>query len=170
MNNTSNNKGLSKKIFISVLLLLIVGFINSLWKNLEYHPWYDALAKPVITPSPSWIVGVIWTFMFITLGFAVGHVWNVKSTTSDEELSKQAKFAIGVFIAQVIVNMTVPLFFFWMNNLYYVLFGAIVNLLLVIFLMFQFYHVQKRAAYILIPFLIWLIYAVVLDISFVAIN
>lgn len=165
-----NTRSLSKKILICCVSLLIVGYVNSLWKNIEYHSWYDALQKPIISPSPSWIVGVIWTFMFIILGIAVGYIWHEKQTSEDEQTKKNADLALVLFIAQIIVNMTVPVFFFWMHNLYYVLFGAIVNLLLVIYLMFQFYHVKPLASLIMSPFLLWLIYAVLLDISFVMIN
>lgn len=164
------SKGLAQKILVSCLFLLIVGYINSLWKNFDYHPWYDALIKPIIAPSPAWLVGVIWTVMFITLGVAVGHIWQAKSSTSNEQIQQKAKVALSIFVIQLIVNMTVPSFFFWMNNLNWVLVGATINLLLMILLMYRFYQIKKTAGYLLIPFVIWLIYAVVLDISFVMIN
>lgn len=168
--DTQKTSRLFTKIIISCLVLLIVGYINSLWKNIEYHSWFDALNKPIISPSPRWIVGVIWTFMFITLGIAIGHIWHTKATASDEKIQRKAKIAIQIFILQILVNMTVPSFFFWMHNLYLVLLGAILNLTLVIILIVRFFDLKKMAGYILIPFLLWLVYAVALDVSFVLIN
>jgi len=165
-----NTKGALTKIVLSSIALLIVGFLNSLWTKFDYHPWYDALTKPIISPASSALVGIIWSIMFITLGIAVGQIWQVKTSTSNEQLQQKINNSYRILATLLFVNMLVPSFFFWLNNLYLVLVGATINLLLMLLLAQRYYQIKKVSAYILIPFIIWLIYAVILDIAFVLIN
>lgn len=163
-------KGLSRKILISCLLLIGVGMINSLWTQMDYKPWYDSLKKPLFSPPSSSLVGVIWTFMYISMGVSVGMVWQIAKSASIPENSRRAKKGIGLFLGQLLINMIVPIFFFATNNLYFLLTSVLINFLLVLGVIRLFYKINKTTAYILVPYAIWLFYAIVLDGSLLVLN
>lgn len=166
----NEHKSLIGRILISCVLLIFIGWINSLWRMLDYGTWYEELIKPSFAPSPRWIVGAIWTLMYVTMGVAVGKMWQIVNYTSDLNLKSRAQKGILIFWIQILVNMCVPVFFFYFNDLHLVLLGVIVNLLLLLLIIRSFYQINKFSAYILLPYLVWLIYATLLDVSFVMLN
>lgn len=170
VSDSYTKKGLWLKILMSCLLLVGVGTLNSLWTQMDYKDWYISLEKPFFSPPSSRIVGMIWTFMYITMGVSTGVIWQVTEKSSSEGQSIYGKKAIRLFVIQIVVNMIVPVFFFAFNNLYLLLMGVIMNLLLVAILIPRFYRINKMAAIILIPYLMWLVYATLLDASLLWLN
>lgn len=151
-------KGIWWKVLISSILLVGIGAINGLWTLMDYKEWYASLEKPFFSPPSSQVVGMIWTLFYIIMGVSVGIIWQI------------AKKAIGLFIIQIAVNMIVPIFFFAFHNLYLLLFSVSINLLFVATLIQRFYRINKTAAIILIPYLMWLVYATLLDASLLWLN
>lgn len=162
--------GLGWKIILCCSLLLGVGAINGLWTQMDYQSWYEALIKPSFSPPPSPIVGLIWSLMYITMGVSVGIIWQIAVKTRGKEQSKRAKTGIALFLVQILVNMIVPIFFFAVQSLTLLLLCVLLNFLLLLGVIRIFYSVHKAAAYILIPFLFWLMYAIVLDSALLLIN
>lgn len=169
-NVSSFKKGIWWKILISCIILVAIGGLNTLWTNLPYKEWYDGLAKPSFSPHPRWIVGVIWTVMYILIGGSVGIIWQLIVKSRYSTIVRYAKQAIWVFIIQVIVNISIPALFFGLNSLGLVLAGAVVNLLLVLFIFKRFFRLDRLSGFLLIPYILWLGYSIILDIVFVAIN
>lgn len=165
-----DKKGLGWKVLICCLLFIGIGVINSLWTQLDYKPWYVHLMKPIFSPPSSSIVGVIWTVMYISMGFSVGIIWQIAKNSSTSGKSNRAKKGIRLFIIQIVVNMIVPIFFFAFNNLYFLLTAVLINFLLVLILIQRFYKINKTTAYILIPYSVWLLYAIVLDGALLMLN
>lgn len=166
----TEQSGLWWKILFSCLILLGVGAINGLWTQLDYKDWYDALNKPFFSPPPSPIVGLIWSGMYISMGFSIGIIWQIAKKSSLLEQSKRARNGIKIFIMQIIVNMIVPIFFFAFNNLYFLLLSVLLNFILLLLVIRLFYKIKKKAAYILLPYAVWLIYAILLDAGLLILN
>lgn len=165
-----NKNGVRWKIFICCLLFIGVGIINSLWTHLDYKSWYEALKKPLFSPPSSSLVGIIWTLMYISMGFSVGKIWQIAQHSIDPQIAKLAKKGIWLFAIQIMVNMIVPIFFFAVHNLYFLLTAVIVNFFLVLGVVQHFYKVNKNSAYILIPYSVWLLYAIILDSALLILN
>lgn len=102
------------------------------------------------------------------MGISTGIIWQIAKFSKIPEESTNAK--IGIFIIQIVVNMIVPLFFFAFHNLYLLLISVIINLILVYVLIKRYYRVNKTAAFILIPYFLWLVYATILDASLLILN
>jgi len=168
--NTVDKNGLWWKILFSCLILLGVGAINGSWTQLDYKDWYNALSKPFFSPPPSPIVGLIWSGMYISMGFSVGIIWQIVKKSPISEQSKRARNGIKIFIIQIIVNMIVPIFFFALNNLYFLLVSVLINFILLLFVICFFYKVHKKSAYILLPYAVWLLYAILLDAGLLILN
>src|SRR5699024_7933186 len=105
----------------SCILLLGIGYVNSLWTHLDYKPWFNSLTLPSFTAQPRYIIGLIWSAMYILMGGSVGIVWHIAATSRYGIITKFARHGIILFILQIIVNMMVPAFMFGLNNLYLVL-------------------------------------------------
>ncbi len=106
----SNQMGDIEKLSLSVIVVLVVGFLGSLTTTPELATWYLQLNKPVWTP-PNWVFGPIWTTLYILMGIALFLVWK-------EGLSKKfVKIGIFVFAVQLILNFLWSLIFFSFNSL-----------------------------------------------------
>jgi tryptophan-rich sensory protein len=124
--------------------------------------WYDALDKLAITP-PGWAFPVAWTLIYILQAIAAWLVWRARGL-------RGAKLALGLFALQLAVNLAWP----------YVFFGAQAPLpgLLVVLLLFAlvaltavaFAGHSRLAAWLLVPYLAWLVYAGLLSAGIVALN
>lgn len=169
-NISTFKKGIWWKIVVSCLILVAIGGLNTMWTHLDYKDWYNALSKPSFYPRPSWVVGVIWVIMYIIIGGAVGIIWQIISTNRYGIVTRYANQSMRIFFLQVLVNASVPAFLFGLHNLGLVLAGVIINLILAIFIFKRFFRLDRLAGYLFIPYILWLVYATVLDVAFVVLN
>lgn len=119
--------------------------------------WYPTLTKPFFTP-PSWVFGPVWTVLYLLMGISLYLVWGKKKVT------------MTWFWMQLGLNVIWSFAFFGLQN---PLLGFIVILLLwiSIFLTIQiFIKTQRTAAYLLIPYLLWVSFAAVLNLFIVILN
>lgn len=163
-------KGIGWKIFIVCVVLVGIGALNTLWTHLPYKDWYNSLVKPVFYPRPRWIVGAIWTVMYIMVGGAVGIIWQLVAKSRYSIVTRYAKQSLWIFALQVLVNVLVPVCFFALNNLGLVLAGVIINLALSIFIFKRFFRLDRLAGFLMLPYILWLTYATYLDLAFVLLN
>ena len=122
---------------------------------------YTNLNQPPLSP-PGWLFPVMWAILYALMGIASYLIWR-----SDDPGRKQA---LTLYVIQLAVNFIWPIIFFrW--QLYWV--AVVVILLLVVLViatMRSFYAIDKRAAYLLIPYLLWLLFATYLNIGVAILN
>lgn len=147
----------SLKLIISLALPLLLGFMSSLFMDLT---WYDTLNKPIIAP-PNWIFAPVWTTLYILMGLAFYLVW-IKDPASD--------YPYLIYFAQLILNFLWTAIFFGLQLPTVAFFEIIILLILTIATIFEFYKIDKKAAYLLIPYVLWIAFATVLNYSFILAN
>lgn len=117
---------------------------------------YETIQKPMISP-PAWIFPVVWTVLYTLMGISV---YLILTSKGEKE---EIKDAIAIFVYQLIVNLTWPILFF--NFQWY--FVSFLWILLLIFLVASmirsFWKLSKPAAYLNIPYLVWLCFAAYLN-------
>ena len=117
---------------------------------------YETIQKPMISP-PAWIFPVVWTVLYTLMGISV---YLILTSKGEKE---EIKDAIAIFVYQLIVNLTWPILFF--NFQWY--FVSFLWILLLIFLVASmirsFWKLSKPAAYLNIPYLLWLCFAAYLN-------
>ena len=149
-------------IVVSVLLVNLVGGAPAVLAGPD-SAWFRALAKPTIYP-PSWLFGVVWTLLFTLLGVALYLVWRERNQT------RSARLALGLFVAQMVVNVSWTLAFFGLESVELGL-GVIVLLwLLVVPMAIVFWRVSRVAAALVVPYLLWITFAAVLNYRFLVLN
>ncbi len=125
---------------------------------MDTYDWYQSLIKPSWSPPP-WLFGPVWTALYILIAISFGKVfWMARK--------KQIRFVVALpFILNLIFNLAfTPLQFGLKNNLL-----ATVDILLVlgtlIWAMAAIYPHARRLAYIQIPYLVWVLFAAVLQLT-----
>ena len=127
------------------------------------YNWYSQLIKPTWAP-PSWIFGPVWTFLYALIAVSFGTVFYTAFT-------KQIPWIVALpFILNLVFNFAfTPLQFGFKNNL---LAGADILFVLgtLIWGMIAIYPHMKWIAYIQIPYLLWVSFATVLQLTITFLN
>jgi tryptophan-rich sensory protein len=152
------------RILLCVAICLAVGYLSSITTQSSIKTWYPTIEKPIFNP-PNWIFAPVWTMLFILMGIAAGMVWN-KLETNKELVKKGLLF----FTIQLLLNALWSYLFFGLNNVLL----ALIEIILLWLVIYETYHIfkqiDKKASYLLIPYLAWVGFATILTGSIVWLN
>ena len=139
----------------TVPAVLLLGTISGQLANSGYeNPWFDALTKPEIMP-PGWVFGVVWTMLYILLGFALAMLLHAKG-------AQGRGLAIALFIAQLALNYSwSPIFFAW-HRIDLALWVILAMIALTVVLIVLAWRIRRVAALLMLPYLAWLCFATLL--------
>lgn len=151
------------KALISVFVCLGLGFLSGYVSGSGLSDYYLALNKPSFMP-PAWLFGPVWTVLYTMMGVAFAIVWD---KNSDKKASSAAMTIFGV---QFFFNLIwTPLFFLMRQEE-----AALVVIIILIFLIIKtisaFKPISLLASRLLIPYLIWVSFATLLNASIVYLN
>lgn len=138
-------------LFICIAIPLIVGLVSGLLTRNSMET-FALVEKPPLAP-PGWLFPVVWTILYILMG--VSSYIILASDAPQEKISD----AIKIYTYQLVVNFLWPTFFF---NFGWYFFSFLWLLLLwgLVFLMIRkFYDISRIAAYMNVPYLVWLTFA-----------
>lgn len=151
------------RIIISILICLLVGMLSGFVTRSSVTEWYPTLEKPFFTP-PNWLFAPVWTFLYISMGIAAGIVW------ARGFYHKWVQTAMYHFVFQLIFNAFWPVVFLGFKKPFLGLLVILTLFILLIFTYKWFKIVSKPAAYLLIPYLIWIGYATALNFEIWRLN
>jgi len=151
------------RIGIAVSLCVLIGFLSSIATQTSISTWYVTLKKPSFTP-PNWLFAPVWSILYILMGIAAGIVW------SKGFYHKWVKTALYHFGFQLLLNAAWSIFFFGMRNPLIALVDILALFILLLFTIKWFKVVNSTAAYLLIPYLIWVAFATALNFSIWQLN
>ena len=141
---------------ISVILCILVGFLSSFATQSSVNDWYLGLNKPSFNP-PNWIFAPVWTILYIMMGVAAGIVW---SKGSHHVWIRTALYHFGF---QLFFNALWSILFFGLKNPFLALLTILVLLILILLTIKWFKVASNIAAYLMIPYLLWVCFATVLN-------
>lgn len=151
------------KIIISVIGCELVGFLGTPFTFSAIPTWYATLNKPFFAP-PNWIFGPVWTLLYFLMGVSFFLIWR------QGWKKKKLVIARNYFLAQLGLNFIwTPIFF----GLRAPLFGLLVIValwVLILLTMKKFYPLSRIACYLLIPYLLWVSFATLLNAAIVVLN
>jgi len=153
-------------IIKSVLCILscnLVGGLSAIATSGSIDSWYQHLNKPSFNP-PNWIFGPAWTLLYTLMGIAVALIWH---QGWDNPLVRKA---ISIFAAQLLLNAFWSIAFFGMQSPPLALLVISVLLILIVTCVIVFSRIDPVAAYLLVPYLLWVSFATVLNMSIVMLN
>ena len=152
-----------KPYVISIAIALAVGGLSSLLtkNNMEV---YNNINRPALAP-PMWLFPVVWSILFILMGISSAMVW-VKRDENREE----AFVALRVYALQLIVNFFWTIIFFNMQAYLFAFIWLLLLLVLIIIMIAQFKKICPKAAYLQIPYILWVAFAGYLTLMIYLLN
>ncbi len=149
------------KLIACILLCEAVGFLGSFFTMSSIPTWYAALAKPSFNP-PNWIFGPVWTTLYLMMGISLYLVW-MKGF-------KKNKPAILIFLIQLALNFVWTPVFFGLHQLLLALIIIVLLWIEIFITIRKFYRISKPAAYLLVPYILWITFATALNLAIVILN
>ena len=151
------------KLPAAILMSLAAGAIGSMATVTGINSWYSELIKPSFNP-PNWIFGPVWTILYILMGIALYLIWQ-------DGLKKAfVKNSFMLFIVNLVLNSFWSIAFFGMQNPALAFLVIILLWLVILTLILRFYKINKLASYLLIPYILWVSFASVLNFSIWQLN
>lgn len=144
------------QFILSVGLCLGVGGLGSFFTVSSIPTWYATLNKPVFSP-PNWVFGPVWTILYFLMGISLYLVW-------------QKKKVPAVFWVQLALNALWSIIFFGLKNPVLAMLDIAALWIAIYLTIKSFYPISKIAAYLLLPYLIWVTFASILNLSIVILN
>ncbi len=140
----------------AILLCEFAGFIGSIFTTPTIPVWYIFLQKPIATP-PNWIFAPAWIILYALMGVSLFLLWQQR-TDKDPQAAASTMFSI-----QLALNILWSIVFF---TFHLILGGLIVIIFLwltVYFTIMALFKVSRSAALYLVPYLLWISYALYLN-------
>ncbi|MBI2103676.1 tryptophan-rich sensory protein [Candidatus Woesebacteria bacterium] len=142
------------KLVASLAFPFIAGAIGSFFTFPSIASWYAQLTKPSFSP-PNWLFGPVWTILYILMGISLYLVW---------------KKYLKLFLLHLIINAAWSVVFFGLHDLGLALLVIGFLWAIIAYMILKFYKVSKIASYLLIPYILWVSFATILNLSLYLLN
>lgn len=146
------------KLVSSIVICFLAGGLGSIFTVSAIPTWYAHLNKPFFSP-PNWIFGPVWTTLYVLMGISLYLIWIRGFKT------KKVRDAIVLFIIQLILNAIWSPVFFGYKNLLLAFVIIIAMIFYVVKTILAFSKIDKKASYLLYPYLAWISFASILNFS-----
>ncbi len=144
-----------EKFLFSFIIVFFAAFIGESFTSVGVmSEWYKSV-KPGIAP-PDHVFPVVWTILYVLIALSLYFAWTKESHLSGSSLLK-------LFGANLILNASWSIFFFGLKNPLASLVTLIVLWVSIISLIILTYRINKTSSYLLIPYLLWVSFAGILN-------
>lgn len=151
------------KLIISIAICEVVGIIGSVFTVSSVETWYAFLNKPEFSP-PNWVFGPVWTILYALMGVSLYLIWNRGLKSS------QTKNALKIFFVQLTFNFFWSIAFFGLHNPLLALIVIILLWASILYTILLFNKISQIAALLLLPYILWVSFAVLLNLFIVLLN
>lgn len=149
-------------LFTCIAIPIIVGMIAAILTR-DSMKVFESLLQPPLSP-PGWLFPVVWTVLYILMGISSYLV-----LTADADKDEKLK-AIRLYGYQLVVNFLWPTLFFNFGWYLFSFFWLLLLWIMVLVMILRFRDINKLAAYMNIPYLIWLTFAGYLNLGIWLLN
>ena len=150
------------KFMLCLASTLLTGIIGTIFMKGAINGWYQYLMKPSFTP-PAWLFGPVWTILYLMIGYAAYRVYKNRTLSA-------IKVPVVIFMIQLVLNAAWTLVFFTLQSISGGLLVILLLWLSILGLIQSFAKESKVAAMLLIPYLLWVSFAAVLNFSIWRLN
>lgn len=155
-----------KQLWISfvvfIALCLIVEIIGSFWTKETVTTWYPTLIKPSWTP-PNWIFGPVWSTLYVMIAVSGWLIYRA-------EYSHKRTIALILYGSQLALNFIWSFLFFSLRNPLLGLIDIVLLSLLISLTIIKAWDVRPLASLLLVPYLLWVLYATSLNAGIWVLN
>jgi benzodiazapine receptor len=143
------------KLVVSIGLPLALGAVAGMFTAKAIPDWYASLNQPSFNP-PNWIFGPVWTLLYILMGVSLYLVWSTAPGI-------QRDIAMAVFLFQLLLNFGWSFLFFYYQRIGLALAEIILMWISILVMLILFYRVKPIAAWINVPYILWVSFATILN-------
>lgn len=148
---------------VTVPAILFLGFLSGKLANSGYeNRWFLALSRPEIVP-PGWVFGAVWSTLYILMGVSLAMILFARGAPG-------RPLALSLFATQLLLNLTWTPLFFAAHQVTLAFYLILAILGLTIATTFAFAPIRKAAAWLLLPYMIWLSFASILNYQIDVLN
>lgn len=151
------------KFFVSIVVCELVGLISTPFTVSSIKTWYVYLNKPTFSP-PNWIFGPVWTTLYFFMGVSFYLIW------LQDSKNKKIRSAMLLFVVQLVFNFLWSIIFFGFHNPLIAFIDIILLWIMILLTIIKFHKLSKQAAYLLVPYILWVSFAALLNLSIVLLN
>lgn len=151
------------KIVIGIVICNAVGLLASSVTLPAIPGWYANLNKPYLNP-PNWLFGPAWTTLYTLMGISAAAIWDLGYQL------RKVRHALSLFGIQLMLNGIWSFLFFGFQNSLLAFIEILVLLTAIWFTFIRFKELREWAAWLLIPYLLWVIFASYLTLSIYILN
>jgi benzodiazapine receptor len=152
-----------KNKYLSLVTILLITFIAPMigsYATANFkEPWYSEIILPSFNP-PSWVFAPVWSTLYLLMTIAIWKIWK---NSFDTRLLK-------IYFIHLFFNSTWSIVFFGFHLIGLALINLIIILIFIIFLMKEYFKIDKISFYLMTPYLFWSIYAFILNSFILRLN
>lgn len=152
----NTNKNL-KSLILNILLPLIVGGLSSLISGGGFAS--QSYIMPPLSP-PAFLFPIVWTILYVLMGISF---YLINKQSGSESASR-------LYFLQLFLNFLWPIVFFGFSAYTAAAVLLVLLIITVIYMIVEFFKLDRKAAYLNIPYIIWLLFALYLNIAVVILN
>ena len=152
----------AKKLIGSIVVTQLAGILGAVFTTPSISTWYATVNKPVFNP-PNWIFGPVWTLHYLMMGVALYLVIIEKN-------SANKKVALKYFWIQLGLNTLWSIIFFGMQLPALALLEIVILWYMILMTIRKFLPISKTAGYLLVPYILWVSFASVLNLAIAILN
>lgn len=150
------------KLAVSIIICQLAGIIGSMFTAPNIPSWYATLVKPVFNP-PNWIFAPVWISLYVLMAISFYLVW-IKNDIPN------FGFLMSLFVLQLVLNAFWTIIFFGLKSPFFAFIEIVVLWILILLCVISFYKISKTASVLLIPYLLWVTFAAVLNFELWRLN
>lgn len=151
-----------KKLFICIAIPLLVGIVSGLISRSGMET-FNQITKPPLSP-PAILFPIVWSILYTLMGIAS---YLIVVSDADKTLKDNALTSYGL---QLIINFFWSIFFFNFGWYLFSFLWLVLLWVLILNCIFLFYGINKTAAYLMIPYLLWVTFAGYLNLAIYFLN
>jgi benzodiazapine receptor len=154
---------LARWALVTVPGINLLGFISARFSfSGESNPWFSSLIKPDIYP-PAIAFPIVWTVLYVLMGVSLAMVITARG-------ARARGLAVGLFGLHLLANLAWSPLFFGAHQMTWALADIAVMALSLLLVMVVFARVRPWAAWLLVPYMAWVLFASVLNWQFLTLN
>ena len=159
------------KLVVAITVSEMAGVIGAFFTAPAVQSdWYSELIKPALNP-PAWVFGPIWTTLFALMGISLFLVWKQHPYILENvRMLRVWKWAVALFFIQLVLNTLWSIIFFGLHSPGGALVEIVFLWLAILATMVAFAKISKPAAWLLVPYILWVSFAAYLNYAIWALN
>ncbi len=149
-------------LILSIALAQAAGVVGSIFTVSSVGTWYATLTLPSFSP-PSWVFGPVWVTLYTIMGVAAFLVWRQRQ-------KKAARTALWVYGVHLVINAAWSVIFFGLQRPDLACIEILLLLAFILWTTVLFWNTDRRAGWLMVPYLAWVSFATVLNVAIWLLN